>query len=73
MPQWQYREVHLSDPRQTWAVEFLNKVGEQGWELIAISTNNVAYLRRQIEDPAHLPATPLSAASRRRKTAPRGQ
>jgi hypothetical protein len=69
MPQWQYREINLNDPR---AVDFLNKVGEQGWELIAITTSNVAYLKRQIADSGHLPATPLSVGSRRRKTTPSG-
>jgi len=28
----------------------LNAAGRQGWELVSITSNNVAYLKREIED-----------------------
>jgi hypothetical protein len=66
MPQWEYRQILLSEflsPEQE--LEALNVAGEEGWELVGITINNVAYLKRQA------PATP-SASSLRRKTVAKG-
>jgi hypothetical protein len=52
MPQWQYRTIHLNDlPRKTDEIDLLNDAGEEGWELVVIAANNVAYLKRQIARP----------------------
>jgi hypothetical protein len=49
MPEWEYVTVSLSDlPVKTRAVDVLNDAGEQGWELVTITSNNIAYLKRQV-------------------------
>jgi hypothetical protein len=49
MPEWEYITVNLSDlPRKTSELDVLNDAGEKGWELIAITSNNIAYLKRPI-------------------------
>jgi hypothetical protein len=64
MSQWQYRTIHLSDlARKTDEIDLLNSAGENGWQLVGITTNNTAYLKRQIPEP-----TGPSASSPRRKT-----
>ena len=53
MPQWEYRKVDLNDlPRRTEDIDVLTRAGEAGWELVIISANNIAYLKRSIENPA---------------------
>jgi hypothetical protein len=43
--------INLFDlPRGTDEIDLLNDAGE-GWELVAIAANNVAYLKRQIARP----------------------
>ena len=51
MPDWQYRKLHLNQhgPRGD-ELDMLNAAGAEGWELISITSNNVAYLKREIED-----------------------
>ena len=67
MPQWEYRKINLNDlPRRTEDIDVLTDAGEQGWELIAIAPNNIAYLKRSIGGPA--PA-PTATHATRRKTA----
>jgi hypothetical protein len=49
--EWQYRKILLNDHvRNGDDIELLCAAGKQGWELIAITPNSVAYLRRAIED-----------------------
>jgi hypothetical protein len=49
MPEWEYVTVSLSDlPVKTRPVDVLNDAGEQGWELVTITSNNIAYLKRQV-------------------------
>ena len=49
--------------------EFVHRLlvdaGEQGGELIAITPNNIAYLKRQLEAPAAPPTVRRRAASSR--------
>ena len=47
MTQWEYRKIDLSriDPRLD-DIELLNDAGLDGWELLTIMANNVAYLKR---------------------------
>jgi hypothetical protein len=53
MPQWEYATIHLSElPRGTNEIDVLNDAGEEGWELVGILANNVAYLKRQVAGSA---------------------
>jgi hypothetical protein len=64
MPQFEYRAIDLGDlPPRTDEVMLLNAAGADGWELVAITSNNIGYLRRQIEDPAYMADKPLAASS----------
>jgi hypothetical protein len=42
---------------------YFNEAGAQGWELIAILINKIAYLRRQVDDPD----APDDRSTRRRR------
>ena len=55
---WIYRKIALNqhDDRGN-DVELLCDAGEEGWELVSILPNNIAYLKRKIEDP---PATAVA-------------
>jgi hypothetical protein len=47
---WEYRKVDLNDaPREEDDLDLLARVGAEGWELVTILTNNVAYLRRPVD------------------------
>ena len=47
MPEWEYRKILLSElPRRRGDIDLLNEAGSQGWELVTILLNNVAYLKR---------------------------
>lgn len=49
MAQWEYRKIDLNDlPRKADDIDVLSDAGEQGWELVILSNNNIAYLKRQI-------------------------
>jgi DNA-binding protein H-NS len=51
--QWEYKKIALNDlPRKRDDVDVLNDAGDEGWELVAILPNNVAYLKREIEADA---------------------
>jgi hypothetical protein len=53
MARWEYRKLDLNDlPRNTDAIDILNDAGRDGWELAHITANNIAYLKRQIDEPA---------------------
>jgi hypothetical protein len=44
---WEYRKIALNDvPRRTDDIDVLCAAGEDGWELVAILANNIAYLKR---------------------------
>ena len=52
MPKWEYLVIDLSDlPRRTDEIDLLNDAGANGWELVGITTNNKAYLKRQVAEP----------------------
>jgi hypothetical protein len=54
--EWQYRKVDLGDlPHRTSDIDLLNLVGADGWELVVVTTNNIAYLKRPRE-PVKRPA-----------------
>ena len=70
MLQWEYTKINLNDaPRKTEDIDLLNGAGEQGWELSAISPNNMAYLKRALEEPALAQEAVTPARTTRRKTA----
>jgi hypothetical protein len=49
MPEWEYRKVDLNDPpREETDLDLLDKAGGEGWELVVITINNIAYLKRQV-------------------------
>jgi hypothetical protein len=68
MPQWEYRKINLNGlPRRTEDIDVLTDAGEQGWELIAVAPNNMAYLKRPIESSAPAQQTVAPARTTRRK------
>jgi hypothetical protein len=43
-PVWEYRQIDLNDlPRKAAEVDVLNELGAQGWELVGIMDNHVAW------------------------------
>jgi DNA-binding protein H-NS len=51
MIEWQYRKLALNDiSRNSSDVELLCHAGEEGWELVAILANNIAYLKRPLDE-----------------------
>ena len=49
MGQWEYRKLDLNQlPRKSNDVDLLNDAGEEGWELVGITSNNMAYLKREV-------------------------
>ena len=49
--EWEYRKIDLNQrPRKVDEIDLLNDAGNDGWELVAILANNVAYLKRQLGD-----------------------
>jgi hypothetical protein len=49
MPEWEYTLISLNDlPFKPGVIDVLNDAGKDGWELIAITSNNIAYLKRQV-------------------------
>jgi hypothetical protein len=60
---WEYREIDLNDQsRDNSDIDLLNDAGEEGWELVTITANGIAYLKRQFGTPP--------SPGRRRKPAP---
>jgi len=52
MARWEYRKIPLNDVRPTVDdIDVLNDAGDNGWELVGITTNNVAYLKRPTDEP----------------------
>ena len=60
MAQWEYCKVDLGTtaPGST-DVALLNDLGQEGWELVYITPNSIAYLKRQ-----HLASVPSKSARR---------
>jgi hypothetical protein len=52
MPEWEYRKIDLNDPPQEKSeLDLLDKAGDEGWELVVITANKIAYLKRPISKP----------------------
>ena len=49
MRAWEYKKIVLGEaPRKSDEMALLCDAGEDGWELVAILANNVAYLKREV-------------------------
>ena len=65
MPQWEYATIHLNElPKCTDELDLLNDAGEVGWELVSITANKVAYLKRHVAGSA----APSTKSPRRKVT-----
>jgi hypothetical protein len=57
MPQFQYERINRGDfPRQSDEIDLLDGLGREGWELVVVMPNNVAYLKRQLRPARSDPA-----------------
>ena len=67
MPQWEYSKVDLNNvPAKSSDLDALDEAGKDGWELVAITANNVAYFKRALEDPTAATQAPAQAPPRRK-------
>jgi hypothetical protein len=58
MANWEYSRLSLNDlPRETSELDLLNDAGEEGWELVFITSNHIAILKRSVNGQA-APAAP---------------
>ena len=49
MQQWEYIKIDLnSASAKRDDIDILTSVGNEGWELVAITVNNMAYLKRAV-------------------------
>jgi hypothetical protein len=61
MPQWEYQKLNLNDvPAKVDEIDLLNDAGRDGWELIVITPNKLAILKREF------PLAPLANSTPRR-------
>jgi DNA-binding protein H-NS len=50
---WEYKKIDLNEvPRRGDEIDLLCEVGEEGWELVAVLPNGVAYLKRELGEVA---------------------
>ena len=51
MSQWEYLRLDLNDaPERGTEIDVLNRAGGEGWELVGITSTNIAYLKRPIDE-----------------------
>jgi hypothetical protein len=49
---WEYKKLVLNEaPRRGDEIDLLCDAGEEGWELVAVLPNGVAYMKREVEEP----------------------
>ena len=49
MQRWEYTRIDLSSASARHdEIDFLTSAGTEGWELVAITVNNTAYLKRPV-------------------------
>jgi hypothetical protein len=66
MMRWEYRKIDLNDvPRRVDDIDVLIDAGKDGWELVSVTTNKIAYLKRRLDDPAAPPTVRRRSASSR--------
>jgi hypothetical protein len=52
MSEWEYQKVDLNVLTRTATdLDLLDKAGDEGWELVVITPNSIAYLKRPITKP----------------------
>jgi H-NS histone family len=52
---WEYKKIDLNDvPRGSDDVEVLCDAGGEGWDLVHILPNNMAYLKRELLEQEHV-------------------
>jgi hypothetical protein len=69
MPQWEYSKLDLNNvPTRSSEIDLLDDAGRNGWELVRITANNFAYMKRALDDVAPT-APPRAKPTVRRKTA----
>jgi hypothetical protein len=67
MPQWEYSKIDLNNvPAKASDLDTLDDAGKDGWELVGITANNVAYLKRVLGDPMIASRPPAKAPARRK-------
>ena len=50
MSHWEHRKIDLSyAPRRGDLIDLLNDAGKEGWELVALTPNAMAYMKRSAE------------------------
>ena len=65
MSQWEYCKIDLTAvPRQSTDIDVLNQLGKDGWELVNVLANHVAYLKRPLAA-----SVPPKIASRKKSVA----
>jgi DNA-binding protein H-NS len=48
---WEYKKIVLSEaPRRGDDIDLLSDAGEEGWELVSVLPNGLAYLKREIDE-----------------------
>ena len=64
MAEWEYRKLFLNlHPPQGDELVVLNAAGAEGWELVSITSNNVAYLKREVGEVALSPTVHVQRAT----------
>ena len=64
MSEWEYRKIDLNLHRpQGDELDLLNAAGAERWELVGITSNSIAYLKRELEEAAPAPATYAGATT----------
>ena len=68
MPQWQYTKIDLNNvPAKSSDIDLLDDAGKDGWELVGITANSCAYLKRMVPDPDP-PQAARTTATRRKSS-----
>ncbi len=64
MSEWEYRKIDLSQqgPRSD-ELDLLNAAGADGWELVGITSNNIAHLKRPLDQHAAPPTAYTGTAA----------
>lgn len=64
MSEWEYMKVDLNNAaRKEDDINVLNRFGKDGWDLVAVTSNNMAYLKKIV------PGTEPQRPTTRRRTA----
>jgi len=72
MRQWEYKKIDLNHASfKTDDIDLLDDAGGEGWELVGIAGNSVAYLKRPIDDTAGAAESAAPQQPRRRAASSR--